>query len=302
MRFCDLQRGFSGRNRRDFLLGSAAAAAGCATSRLAWGQDAAMRAKLDRISLLTNDFEGLLPEVWGDWSQPAAPLELDMMDLPEAVADHLHLHHLEVCNINLMSMEPSYIAKFKQRMDKAKSKVVDFIVELDPPATKYRGYISVCSPDPVIRARAIEETKKWIDIAAFLGSPSIMPDQGVHYLPQDLTQPIEAMKTLVEYGKPKGVAVILEPRGQHLNQLVQLIKGSGAYSNPQTGNIESLRVLYPLALTVQHVTGGPKSNLQNAIPLSRELGFKGWFSVESDGGPNSWAEAQDVINQLVEYL
>ena len=214
MRSCDFQRGFSGMNRRDFLFGAAAAAAASAMSPLARAQEAATRAKLDRISLLTNDFYGLLPETWGDWNKQPAPLKMNMLDLPDEVADRLHLHNLEVCNINLLSMEPSYIGEFKQRLHKAKSRVVDLIVELDPPATSYQGHISVCSPDPAIRAHAIELTKKWIDIAAVLGSPSVMPNQGVRYLPQDLTPCIEGLKALVDYGKPKGVAVILEPRGR----------------------------------------------------------------------------------------
>ena len=251
---------------------------------------------------MTNDFAATLPEVWGDWNKPPAPLELDMMDVPEAVADRLHLHHLEVCNINLLSMEPSYIRKFKERMHKAKSKVVDLIVELDPPATRYRGYISVCSPDPAIRAQAIEMTKKWIDIAAVLGSPSIMPNQGVHYLTEDLTAAIEGIKALVEYGKPKGVAVILEPRGQPLDHLVELIKGSGAYANPQIGTEAGLRLLYPLARTVQHINDRPRSNLPMAIKLSKELGFKGWFSIEAGGGADAWAAIQKVIDALLQNL
>ena len=301
MKSREFQRGFPGMNRRDFLLGSAAAAAAVAMNPLAEAQDAATRAKLDRISLLTNDFDGLLPEIWDRSKQPA-PMELDMMDLPEAVADRLHLHHLEVCSFNLLSMEPSYIGEFKERMRKAKSSAVDLIVELDPPATKYRGYISVCSPDPAIRAHAIEETKKWIDIAAVLGAPSIMPDQGVRYLPPDLTPCIAGLKALVDYGRPKGVAVILEPRGQHLDQLVELIKGSGAYSNPQIGSEAGLRLLYPLARTVQHIDDSPRSNLPMAVKLSKELGFKGWFSIETDGGPDAWAEIQKVIDALLQNM
>ncbi len=301
MRSGDFRRGFSGLNRRDFLFGSAAAAAAFGMSGLARAQDAATLAKLDRISLMTNDFDGTLPEIW-DRSKKVAPEKLDMMDLPDAVADRLHLHNLEVCNINLLSMEPSYIREFKERLHKAKSRVVDLVVEIDPRATAYRGYISVCSPNPEIRAHAIEETKKWIDIAAVLGSPSIMPDQGVHYLPQDLTPCIEGLKALVDYGKPKGVAVILEPRGEPLDQLVKLIKGSGAYSNPQIGTEEGLRLLYPLAHTVQHVNLSPRSNLATAIKLSKELGFKGWFSIETDGGPDPWTPIQRVIDALLHYL
>ncbi len=301
MRSCGFQRGISGINRRDFLIGSVATAAASAMSRPAPAQDAATRAKLDRISLLTNDFEGLLPEIW-DRSKPAPPGTLNMMDLPHQVAHRLRLHHLEVCNINLLSMQLSYIGEFKERMRKAKSKVVDLIVELDPPETRYRGHISVCSPDPEIRAHAIEETKKWIDIAAVLGSPSIMPDQGVRYLPADLTPAIAGLKTLVDYGQAKGVAVILEPRGERLDQLVELIKGSGAYSNPQIGTEAGLRLLYPLARTVQHINDSRRSNLPLAIKLSKELGFKGWFSIETDGGPDAWAQVQRVIDALLQYL
>ena len=63
---------------------------------------------------MSNDFDRILPEIW-DRSKEMAPRGLDMMDLPEAVADRLHLHHLEACNINLLSMEPSYINRFKER-------------------------------------------------------------------------------------------------------------------------------------------------------------------------------------------
>jgi hypothetical protein len=333
MRSSDFSCSFSGMNRRDFLFGAAAAAAASAMSPLARAQDAATRAKLDRISLLTNDFAGLLPEVWGDWNKQPAPLTMTMLDLPEEVADRLRLHNLEVCNINLLSMDPSYIGEFKERMRKAQSRAVDLIVELDPPATAYRGYISVCSPDPEIRAHAIEETKKWIDIAAVLGSPSVMPDQGVQYLPgspprpprppagsqaahsgarrpfqpapwsredlQALTPCIEGLKAVVDYGKTKGVKVILEPRGEPLDELVYMLMGSGAYANPQINTLEGLRLLYPLATTVQHVS--LRADLATAVPLSKELGFQGWFSIET-GGNDAWTEIQKVIDSLLLYI
>jgi len=203
MKSIDFERGVSGINRRQFLFGSAAAS----VIGLARAQDAATQAKLDRISLMTNDFDNILAEIW-DRTKEVAPKELDMMDLPDAVADHLHLHNLEVCNINLLSMEPSYIQKFKARLQKAKSKVVDLVVEIDPPETRYRGHITVCSPDPAIRAQAIETTKKWIDIAAELGSPSIMPNQGQPFATADLTPAIEGLKALADYGKRRGDIVL----------------------------------------------------------------------------------------------
>jgi hypothetical protein len=298
MRSCDFLRGFSGMNRRQFLFGFAATTSAISLAR---AQDAATLAKLDRISVMTNDFDAILPEIW-DRSKEVAPKELDIMDLPDAVADRLHLHNLEVCNINLLSMEPSYISKFKQRLDKAKSKVVDFVVEIDPPETRYRGRISACSPDPAIRAQAIEMTKKWIDIAAVLGSPSVMPNQGVPYMTEDLTPAIDGLKALVDYGKLKNVVVILEPRGRMaLDRMVQLLKASGAYANPQINTEEGLRLLYPLARTVQHINVSPRLDIANTIKISKELGFKGWYSIET-GGSDPWASIQKVIDSLLQNL
>jgi hypothetical protein len=297
MRSCDFQRGLSGMNRRDFLFGSATAASAISLAR---AQDTATPAKLDRISIMTNDFHSVLPEIW-DRSKEVEPKELDMMDLPDAVADRLHLHNLEVCNINLLSMEPSYIGKFKERLEKARSKVVDLVVEIDPPETRYRGRISACSPDPAIRSEAIEMTKRWIDIAAVLGSPSIMPNQGVPYLTEDLRPCIEGLKTLVAYGRSKNIVVILEPRGGRMppEQMVDLLKASGAYSNPQIRTEAGLRLLYPLARTVQHVS--PAFDIANTIKISKEMGFKGWYSIET-GGSEPWASIQKVIDSLLQNL
>jgi sugar phosphate isomerase/epimerase len=297
MRHIDFHREVPVMRRRDFMIGSVAAAS---LVKVAQAQDAATRAKLDRISLMTNDFDEILPEIW-DRSKEVAPKGLDMMDLPEAVADRLHLHNLEVCNINLLSMEPSYIKKFKERVEKAKSKVVDLVVEIDPPETRYRGRISACSPDPAIRAQAIEMTKKWIDIAAVLGSPSIMPNQGPAYMTEDLTPCIEGLKALAAYGESKNVVIILEPRGGKLTpeQLVGLMKASGVYANPQIRTEEGLRLLYPLARTVQHVGG--RTDIPTTIKIAKEMGFKGWYSIEA-GGADPWASVQKVIDALVENL
>jgi hypothetical protein len=283
--------------RRDFLIGAAAAAP---FVKLARAQDAATRAKLDRISLMTNDFDTLVAEIW-DRSKEMQPKSLDIMDLPDAVAERLHLHNLEVCNINLLSMEPSYINQFKQRLEKAKSRVVDLVVEIDPPETRYRGHMTVCSPDPAIRAQSIEMTKKWIDIAAVLGSPSIMPNQGTPFATGDLTPAIEGLKALADYGKSKNVVIILEPRGRGATpqQMADLIKASGVYANPQNNTEEGLRLLYPLARTVQHVGG--RTDLAMTIRVAKELGFKGWFSVET-GGADPWASIQKTIDGLVANL
>ena len=291
--------------RRDFLMSSAATAF---FAGLARAQGAALSPKLDRISLMTNDFSGMLPETW-DRSKEVAPGGLDMMDLPQAVADRLHLHHLEVISINLLSIEPAYIKKFKERLDKAKSKVVNVVLELDGPEARYRGNISAISTDPAMRAKAIEMTKQWIDIAAALDSPSVMINPGRGELPAP-SAGIEALKTLAAYGKSKNVVIIMENRGRATpEQLVDLMKASGTFANPDIGNFpdeevraRGLRLMYPLARTVSHVKLSPRFDFVNAIKISKEMGFKGWYSIETDGGPDPYAGIQKIIDALLENI
>jgi hypothetical protein len=122
-------------------------------------------------------------------------------------------------------------------------------------------------------------------------------------LTEDLTPCIEGLKALVAYGKSKSVLVILEPRGGRMppQQMVDLLKASGAYANPQIGTEEGLRLLYPLARTVQHVTLSPRFDIPNAIKISKELNFKGWYSIET-GGADPWATIQKVIDALLQNL
>jgi hypothetical protein len=304
MRDIDFQRAETVMRRRDFLIGCAAAAA---LVKVTPAQEAP-RGKLDRVSLMTNDFDSILPEIW-DRSKEVAPKGLDLMDLPEAAADRLHVHGLEVCSINVLSMEPSYIRQFKARLDKARSKVVNLIAEVDPPETRYRGVVSPCSSDPAMRAKAIEITKQWIDIAATLGSPSVMINQGRDELRENLDPIIEALKTLADYGKRKGIIILMENRGKVTPEaLVNLMKASGTFANPDIGNFpneevreQGLRLMYPLARNVSHVKMNDRFDFAKAIRISKEMGFMGWYSIETDG-PDPWGSVQKVIDALLANL
>jgi hypothetical protein len=262
--------------------------------------------KLDRVGAMSGNFDGLLKEV-RDWSTPATPGELDIMDFPSMLASRYHIHNVEVQQIHFLSMEPAYFDKFHARLQKANSRMVNMPLELDE--SGYKGIISPCSPDPQIRAHAIDLTKQWIDRGAMIQCPSVMPNQGA-MLEGDLTGAIDALKQLADYGASKGVSIILEPRGKTpIDTLVKLIKGAGIYANPDIGNFgnednteRGLRLMYPLAKTVSHVKWNPERfNFATAIGISKEMGFKGVYSMET-GGPEPYAMQQQLLDYLLANL
>jgi len=294
-------------NRREFLVSAAAAAA--FTSKIA-GQGDSKAAKLARVSAMSGCFGRLLAEAWGDRSHvdpPALPGQaIDIMDLPEMLADRYGIHYVEVQQFHFVSTEPSYMKKFLGRLKVAKSRMSDMPLELDDRG--YKGTISPCSPDPQARAKGIEMTKFWIDRAAMLECPSVMINQGT--LPEDLTVSIEGLKTVSSYGASKNVAVLVEPRGRStVDVLVELITKSGCYANPDIGNLgdeekteRGLRMLYPLAKTVSHVKLNPsRFDFPTAIRISKEMGFKGIYSLEA-GGPTPYETVQNLLDQLLQCM
>ncbi len=297
------KRGGLDLKRRDFLIGSTAAASLAACGM---AQDTVLMSKLDRVGAMSGNFDGLLKEV-RDWRQPATPGELDIMDFPSMLANRYFIHNVEVQQIHFLSMETAYFDKFQARLQKAKSRMINMPLELDE--SGYKGIISPCSPDPQIRAHAVELTKRWIDLSAIIQCPSVMPNQGA-LLEGDLTPAVDALKQLADYGAPKGVSIILEPRGKTpVDTLVKLIKEAGIYANPDIGNFgdeqkteRGLHLMYPLAKTVSHVKWNPERfDFAKAIGISKELNFKGVYSMES-GGPEPYAMQQQLLDNLVKAL
>lgn len=289
-------------NRREFL----ATAAASSVVLPCRAQDAARQAKLDRISIMSAGFSRLIPETW-DRTQPATPKQMDIMDVPEFLADHLGLHHFEIQNIHFLSMEPSYCAKFNERLQKARCKVSNMPLELDDHG--YAGLVGPSSSDPALRARAIDLTEKWIDVAASIGCPTVMVNQGTGPLPEDLGPCIETLRTMAAYGKTKNVAITMENRGRATpEQLANLIRSSNTYANPDLGNFpddetraRGMRLLIPLAHHQCHVKMRPTYDFGAVVRAARDLGFKGIYSIEG-GGPNPATDVQKFLDPLIENM
>jgi hypothetical protein len=266
-------RGIPEMRRRDFLFCAAAVAVGARRGR---AEDTSKAAKMARCGSMTGNFDRKLAAT------------RDRIDLSQ---------------YHLLSLEPSYLKKFRERVRQAHSRLINMCLELDPQG--YSGTVSVCSPDPQIRAKAIEATKKWIDVCATLECPSIMPNQGT--FAEDPQPAIAALREVGEYGRKKKVTVILEPRGRSsVDVLVQVIKAAGINANPDIGNFpdeetaeRGLRMLYPLAKTVSHVKFNTRRNLDfaKAIHISKEMDFQGTYDLEA-----SEATMQTVLDKLLENL
>jgi hypothetical protein len=299
--------------RRDFLVGGLAAG----MTMKVLGLERPDQAKLDRLAVMTLCFDHVLkdPDHPND-----AQRTLDSLDLPKMIADRYGIHYVEFQHTHFTSTELPYLKEVRDRLKQTRSRMNQINLEFDP--------FDISSPEQYVRLETIDLTKQWIDHAVVLGCPRVMINQGT--LAQEVLETAKAtLKTIVEYGKTRKVFVTVENRGGGRRPppapgapphpttagwevLVEVLKATGAYANPDIGNFPDdtsraagLRVLYPLSSGSSHAHYNPERyNEAAAIQISKEVGYKGIYSVEAsrNNGPDPYLAVQTIVEELVKDL
>lgn len=257
-----------------------------------------MSSPLERICVSTWSFHTLF--------EAASPMEA--LDFPEMAADRYHVHNVEIVFPHLSSTEPSYLEEFRNRLKKARSRVVNIPIDYRELWEKP----SLSSPDRKERAHAIALYQKGIDVAASLGSPAARCDPGLVNL-DDPSITIDSYRALVAYGQPKGVAIIVENHGsisRNPEVLVKILQASGAGALPDMGNFpddatreRGLRLLYPLARDICHAKLRPQvDDLAKCVHIAEDAGFPGVYSIEAGGSGDPYEAVQAILDALLSAL
>ena len=305
--------------RREFLIGSAVAL-GASRGFLARAEapprraQTAVAAKTDRLAIMTYSFSRIL-KLPGRPPGPNATLDFD--DLPQMFADRYKVHNLEIQHGHFLSTEPSYFKDFLARLAKTKSRVTNINLEL--------GAMNISAADPAQRAQAVDLTRAWVDHAVTLGCPRVMINQGA-LTEENKQTAIETLKIMSDYGKSRKIAVGAEPRGGGGGRrggdapagpppppsyiiLTEVLKAAGATSVPDIGNFggdqdtqhAGMRAMFPITNGNCHIKvhEPPRYDLVAAIRLTRELGYKGLYSIEFENPSDPYAGVQTVYDALL---
>lgn len=194
--------------RREFLVSAAAGAAAVAGFSRSTGALNAQQIKpavLDRISIMSLNFQSILkvPDV------PASPdRTLEFFDYAQMIADTYKVHKVEFQHYHLASTEPSYLRDLRASIEKAKSQLMQINLEFSD--------LNMSAPRQRDRILAIDLTREWVNHAAALGAKRVMINQGGPQgqpTQENKVYSIPVLKTMVEYGKSKGIMVTVETRG-----------------------------------------------------------------------------------------
>jgi hypothetical protein len=295
-------------NRREFLISSAAAV----SAATAWGQPT-VQARLQRIAVMSYSFDSIIQ--YGVHADDPGRT-VDILDFPAMIAQRYGVHHVEIQHAHLRSTEPGYLEEFRNRLKEAKSHMTQLVLEFDE--------LNISSPDPVLRVETIDLTKRWIDHAVRLGCPRVMVNQGT-LAPEVRQTAIDTLKKINAYAKSRNVWVTIEnrddPPGEggraaagaapaDWHDEYELIRAAGIWANPDPGGfpddqsrMAGLRALYPLSSGSSHLQYNPERwDEAKVILLSKDVGFKGLFSIEAIPEANGHDPYKAVQSILDEYL
>src|SRR4026208_1411502 len=115
--------------RREFLVTAAAGAAaiaGMSPRARAQAAQRASQAKLDRISIMTLNFQALLKV---PATQPTPERTLQTSELPAMIPDTYGVHKVEFQHYHIASTEPAYLKDLRAAIEKAQSRMTQINVE-----------------------------------------------------------------------------------------------------------------------------------------------------------------------------
>ena len=318
--------------RREFLM-SAAAIAAAASKPIVRAQapQGAKQSTLDRIAIMTLNFQSLL-RVPDEPDSPTRTLEL--FDVAEMIADKYGVHKVEFQHYHIPSTESSYLKDLRGQIEKSKSRVTQINLE-------FSG-LNMSAPRLRDRLMAIDLTKMWIDHAVTLGAQRVMINQGsqggtspVMPTHENKVYGIPALKAMADYGRSKGLIVSVETRGAGRGGgrgpsstqaaapeasppaaptmaqpdvwalLAEILKAAGAYANVDVGGAgaanqeelhQCLKMLFPFTAGSMHTRVNQRWDLATAIKfLEHDLGYKGLYTIEASNGHEGTQAIYDVV-------
>lgn len=220
--------------RREFLkyTTSALAATGWQSST----PQAAIHARLDRIAVTTVSFRLRFPATRPKQGFSPTEPDLELLDVPAVFAEKLGLHNVEVWSKHFTEPAVAYARKLRSAAEKVDSKIVN--VQMDEPP------FDLSSPDGEKRKACIKHTKKWMDIAAAVGAPSMRANTGGRPTETfDLDTTADSFQQLAKHGEKIGVKILVENHGGHSAQaeniaaIVNAVNSPWCRTLPDFGNI-----------------------------------------------------------------
>jgi sugar phosphate isomerase/epimerase len=313
-------RVLSNSTRRHFLVQSALTAAGASLCpRLAFAADTGPHVQFPtearhRIAIASYPFRDFIA---GPRDGSAAQ-KMDLKDFAAHCREKLGISKIEPWNRHFRSTDDKYLDEFRASVEKGRGAVVNIAVD---------GDHSPYAADAAERDQAVTFSKKWIDVAEAIGSPSVRTNiaEAKNAKP-DVERAADSLKRVAEYAATKNVVVHLENDNAasedpfFLVQLIEKVNSPWLHSNPDfcntlaTGREEyaykGIAAMFQHAYGICHVKDSEangkgqvfKVDMPRTFDILKRANYRGYCSMEFDAPGDPYSGSAALIKQTLQYL
>lgn len=314
--------------RREFVKQCTGAAAGVwLLPALAHAADSEPSARFptaprERVSVAAYPFREFIAG-WKGWdgktpSTVPAAQQIELKDFAAHVAAKFNIHKIEPWSRVFPSTDPKYLEQFRNAAEKAGSAVVDIAAD-----EEYSQY----AVDAAVREQAVALSKKWIDVGAALGSPSVRTH--IHQAKDskpDVTRAADTLSRVAEYAVKKNVVVHLEnddPVSEDpffIVQVIDKVNSPWVRALPDFGNTvaahdadfayRAIDAMFAHAYGICHVKAGGVNEQDKVVPVDlartfailKKHEYKGYCSMEFDQPGDPYKATAELIEKTVGFL
>jgi sugar phosphate isomerase/epimerase len=252
------------------------------------------------------------------WARDPKLPGMDLKDFGAMVVKTFGLHNIEPLDAHFPSTEPAYLAELREGTEKAGAHIIDVPVDL---------HDSFYDTDTARRAKSVEASKKWIDIANTLGSPSIrLHIAGSHDTKPDVDRTAQSLRQIAQYAAEKNVVANLENDDNFTEDpffIVDLIEKVGnpylralpdfcnsMMTHDQDFNNRAMEAMFKHAYCISHMKdsevdeGGKVRTVDfvKCFAIAKAAGYRGYFSMEWEGKGEPYAGTQQLIDETLKNL
>jgi sugar phosphate isomerase/epimerase len=313
-------------SRRDFLKQLSAVAGACCISVESSAQSKNQSAQphlefptrpRDRLAVTSWPFRAYIATPANQGRKPSVPT-IDMKEFPAMVVEKFGVYNVNPLLSHFSSTDPAYLESFREAVAKARSHIVDLGLSGGRFATT----------DSTVAEAAVQQSCKWIDIAAAIGSPSVRQHLSVQKGEKpDADAAATHLARLADYGGKRNIVVGLENDNAVAEDpyfIVNVVEkvnhgylralpdfGNSIVKYGEEGNEKAVAAMLQHAFNMCHVKGAVQPeggqtyhvDLKRMFEIARQNSYRGYFSMEFDtNGGDPFAGTTKLIDETLQYL
>ncbi len=310
-------------SRRDLLKGSAVLGLSALCQTMAPGAFAREpqikfpARPIDRLALTSWPFRDYMEGPHNsnrDRSKPG----MDILGFAKMAIEKFNIHNINPLIAHFTSTEPRHLHNLREQVAKAGSHFVDLGL----------GAGKFYDPDPAVRKASVDSSKRWIDMAVVLGSPSVRQHLGgSRGAKPDVDRAAQSLGQLADYGARKNIVVILENDSLDNEDPFFIVKVIEKVGNPYLRalpdfgntmlkgdpayNYRGVEAMFKHVFNMVHVKDEVisskgavyKIDLAKAFGIAKASGYRGYFSMEWEtqaGDP--YEGTRRLVKETLHYL